>query len=831
MRISKNRVLDFLTRCQIEKGGYTGSDVTILAKSIHVSPQALRKRIDDWNSSDQTFKQLRYLGKQTIPLTIDDFVLISQWFKENPLGRMSNILQELNGNRQRQGKDPIPQSSFYRFVNSQKESLTGNVPRELQWLIFNGVKVTDTYNLANVRASLSTVFTYTDLKTFGGIDIDGIASRLQEAQKWFQQTYPGADPFEWFPSIRLRSKVIRNQLSRIKADKALPFQARLIFEAQVDFIVRLKDILIDELIHKMGWIQRSKDGNRHKIENRIRTQWIEKYYDVGDKVSTNPNEENLAKLKKLIDRGKPESDEAELELMKQHQVDYEKTYERLKKLTNNFSEAEIIHHHTTAQVLLDLCRDERKWVFLTEEEKKRLSSNKLIQNLREPKQYLKALLTKKLISYIRKGKITFAHSFKYQDIGKVIESIKLSDTDRMVTRGDIEKLIEGTYPFNFKSEIRQFTPLGDKADDSDYQPSSKIPFQQVQNQVSKLVADHNPEWFQSHKEIFEKMTDGMFEMEYAELTFRIRLYEAIGFLGRNLRFSDSPSFYRLQYFIQRYLSDATLDLEFRHLWKVYEDLTGHKTPLIIIDSMGIDSRRKSLFAKIHGRYRTIGFADLRAISLYLIPVFSSNCRSSDSEAMNMMEIVNHAKSVLGDKFKFCAGNAHTVSRVAAGLAFTGHMVIPLGRYPHSATRPGKICLSRLLKHLELINKVGKLVREDSEFGRIFTSREHIFADGVNVRNLQRDLGMLILWNSKQKGYDIDDLIQLVETSNRQKRVVRIVERGVTRVSEPNVSMVLKSAELILLMSAIVNILNGKQLSKWRGMSPVSMENIALFVPA
>jgi hypothetical protein len=289
------------------------------------------------------------------------------------------------------------------------------------------------------------------------------------------------------------------------------------------------------------------------------------------------------------------------------------------------------------------------------------------------------------------------------------------------------------------------------------------------------------------------------------------------------------------------LSDATLDLEFKHLWKVYEHLSGYKPSLIIIDSMGIDSRRKSLFAKIHGRYRTIGFADVRAVSPYLIPVFSSNCRSSDSEAMNMMEIVNHAKSVLGDEFKFCAGNAHTVSRVAAGLAFAGHRVILLGRYLHPATRPGKICLSRLRKHLELINKVGKLVREDSEFGKIFTSREHIFADGVNVRNLQRDLGMLMLWNSKQKGYDLDDLIQLVETSNRQKRVVRIVERGVTRVSEPNVlrkrfdqtfpKFELKSVELILLMSAIVNVLNGKQSSKWRGMSPVSMENIALFVPA
>nr|CBH38536.1 hypothetical protein BSM_20130 [uncultured archaeon] len=72
----------------------------------------------------------------------------------------------------------------------------------------------------------------------------------------------------------------------------------------------------------------------------------------------------------------------------------------------------------------------------------------------------------------------------------------------------------------------------------------------------------------------------------------------------------------------------------------------------------------------------------------------------DPIAMNMMEIVNHAKSVLGDEFKFCAGNAHTASRVAAGFAFAGHKVILLGRYPHPATRPGKICLSRLRKHLE-----------------------------------------------------------------------------------------------------------------------------------
>lgn len=831
MRISKTKVFDLLMRCQIEKGGYTGNDIAKIAKNIPVSPRALRKRINYWTSTDPIFRQLTYLGQRTIPITLDDFVLINQRLKEKPLGRMSDILRAINDNRKRQGKDSMPQSTFYRFINSQKESLTGDVPREFQWLTLYGIEVSDTYNLANARASLSDVFTYTGLKTFGGIDIDGIASRLEEAQKWFQQTYPGVDPFEWFPRIRPRSKVIRNHLSRIKANESRSDQALLVFEAQVDFIVRLKDILIDELIHRMGWIQRAVDGNRQRIENRIRTKWIDRYCDIGDKVSLNPNEENLAKLKELIDRRKTESEEAELELMKTHRWDYEKIYEHFEKLTDNFSEDEITPHHATAQVLLDLCRGERKWEFLTEEERKKLTRNGLIQNLREPGQCLKAVLTKKLISYIQKGKVTLAHSFEYQDIGKAIESVELSDSDWMITREDIEKLIDGTYPFNFETEIFQTFPLDDKENEPDYNSYNKIPFQQVQNQVSDLAADHNPAWFQSHKDVFEKMTDGMFGMEYDELAFRLRLYEAIGFLGRNLRYSDSPSFYGLQYFIQRYLSDAILDLEFRHLWKVYEDLTGHKTPLIIIDSMGIDSRRKSLFAKVHGRYNTIGFADVRAVSLHLMPVFSSNCRSTDSEAMNMVEIVNHAKRVLGDGFKFCAGNAHTVSRVAAGLAFADHKVILLGRNPNPPEKPRKISRSRLFKHLDLINKAGKLVREDSEFGKLIASREYAFADGVNVRNLLRDFGMLILWNSEQNGYDLDDLIQLVETSNRQKRVVRIVERGVTRVSEPNVSLVLKSAELILLMSAIVNILNSKKSSKWGVMSPVSMENIALFIPA
>jgi hypothetical protein len=123
MRISKTKVLDLLMRCQIERGGYTGNNIAKLAKIIHVSPQALRKRINYWTSTDPVFNQLTYLGQRTISITLDDFILIDQRLKEKLLGRMSDILREINDNQQKQGKNTIPQSAFYRFITIRKESL------------------------------------------------------------------------------------------------------------------------------------------------------------------------------------------------------------------------------------------------------------------------------------------------------------------------------------------------------------------------------------------------------------------------------------------------------------------------------------------------------------------------------------------------------------------------------------------------------------------------------------------------------------------------------------------------------------------------------------
>ena len=59
-------------------------------------------------------------------------------------------------------------------------------------------------------------------------------------------------------------------------------------------------------------------------------------------------------------------------------------------------------------------------------------------------------------------------------------------------------------------------------------------------------------------------------------------------------------------------------------------------------------------------------------------------------------------------WKFCAGDSHTVSRVAAGLAFVDRKVILMGRNPYPPDKPGKICVRRLKENLDILNsrKVG-----------------------------------------------------------------------------------------------------------------------------
>ena len=86
----------------------------------------------------------------------------------------------------------------------------------------------------------------------------------------------------------------------------------------------------------------------------------------------------------------------------------------------------------------------------------------------------------------------------------------------------------------------------------------------------------------------------------------------------------------LKYFIQRYISDATLRLELKFIHKCIEQITNRKIEGVVIDTMGVDARIKSILSTYHGRYHTVGFSDLRAVAIDMTPIFSGVCRSTDS---------------------------------------------------------------------------------------------------------------------------------------------------------------------------------------------------------
>ena len=82
-------------------------------------------------------------------------------------------------------------------------------------------------------------------------------------------------------------------------------------------------------------------------------------------------------------------------------------------------------------------------------------------------------------------------------------------------------------------------------------------------------------------------------------------------------------------------------LEMRFIHRCFTAITGNEVEAVVIDTMGLNNRKKSILATYHGRYYTIGIADLRAVSTDMKPIHSSGCCSTDSEAMNMVSVVYH----------------------------------------------------------------------------------------------------------------------------------------------------------------------------------------------
>ena len=116
-------------------------------------------------------------------------------------------------------------------------------------------------------------------------------------------------------------------------------------------------------------------------------------------------------------------------------------------------------------------------------------------------------------------------------------------------------------------------------------------------------------------------------------------------------------------------------MELKFIRHGMEKLTGNTIEGVVVDTMGINGRKKSILASYHGRYYTIDMADLRAVSTDMSPLYSGGFQSTDSEAMNKIGKLLREEPTLG---RVMASKKHiyvdglNVRKIAEDL---GHLIL------------------------------------------------------------------------------------------------------------------------------------------------------------
>ncbi len=821
--IKRDYVLKFLRYKQESEGGYIGNDLTELAELLGVSPQGLRVRLSNWIKSDKEFSQFIYLGKEKPSITLAEFFEIEQQIATDPLQVKKGIYDDLQNKRELRNLETIPKSTFYRRVDQILLSLYFS-EAEYRWFESQNIALPLDYSVEKNRNALSTVFVFSDLKTYGGANLGAIYERLMKAKERF--TMYQVDAMRFYPQILKKNCFLKNILNSIHPNQKLGAQAKLTFEIQAAFVVECMDLLIDEIMHKQGRMRQSDNASRQKIENRLRKEALEKLRKSIREMATSSKIDS-GRLREYSEVLVDEELLARIKLLKKHTEAYQSILKLLNDLTSNMT-CNVKFHRIAAKTVYDLASGELTWDALSNEEKRSIARNpdyvRAIDN--GYSDIVPILAINRLIDYIHNGKITFEGSYYYQDFGKRIKNVDNSKNGSYLTHETLNQLIEGTFSIDTSFLSNSCIIEIEAADDE--VPSSWVNLSDILREVSCYVRASNPPWFSEHMHLFKERTDGMFLMEYTEKEFAQRLYDSIGSLGRNFRYRDSENFLNLQYFLQRYVSDAALRLELKFIHRCIEQITNTKIEGVVIDTMGIEALIKSILSTYHGRYRTVGFSDLRAVSINMIPVYSGVCRSTDSEAMNIVEVIDEVREICGDSVHIYTGNGHTTTRIAAGMAFLSHGVIAAGRLYHEPKKNlGARRIRKLRRNIALLNKIGTLLREEPALGRVMAMRKHIYVDGVNVRKLVEDLGYLILQNVSQTGVSIDEICQAVERSNHLKKKARIVEGSRTRVEPGEAELSLKSAELVLCIVGLYHLLKG-----WKGpSSPINLSDVRLILPA
>jgi hypothetical protein len=247
--IPREQVLTYLQGKQESCGGYTGNDITELAEFLNVTSQGLNRRLAYWVQKDKEFKQLIYLGKEKPSITLTEFLEIEHKFAENPIQIKKGVFDDIQIKRDSENLARLSKSTYYRKVD---QTLLSQYSYEIEYRWFETLKITipSDYSVEKNRDALSILFTFSDLKTYGGADLNAICERLIKSKEWFSMYNVKA--MRLYPEILTRNRFLKNILTSIHPNQKIGAQIRLFFELQAAYIVECTDLFFDEIIHETG---------------------------------------------------------------------------------------------------------------------------------------------------------------------------------------------------------------------------------------------------------------------------------------------------------------------------------------------------------------------------------------------------------------------------------------------------------------------------------------------------------------------------------------------------------------------------------------------------
>lgn len=790
------------------QGGFTGEDLTDFARLHGLEPDVLARRVRRRLSNDARFRGINDLGKRRPNVNLDDYRFALSRFETTPDVILQNLAEELDLHREVRGLPPLPRSTMFRFLAECRVSRQpGHEPTS--YFPARGIPVADGYDLPSSRSSLQSVYRLSGVTTWHGVSLTALVARLKGAEVWFSRVHPGADVDRWFPEVVARADYLPGFLATLHADERPATQAGLIFEQQVAFLVRTRDLLVDQIrLSRDRMLQRFNALLQPEVLI-LHREWRATLAAAGACLPANPTDEEWTQVRHLMTADDDTATVARVRIRASHLKDSARLFLALSSLTEGFSPDLMAAHVPRAQLLLDLAAGSCSWDEVAEKDRPGLGKNRRLVPLAfraglAEEDFVFSLLTERVLEGIRRGKITLRRSWEYQDLAPLISASHPLPNDHQLTPEGLEQLLAGTYPIDLGPlmELARDQPEESLGEGDDDGPAPRVDFTTVIDEVSALVRERNPDWFVEHQRVAAETSGGLFRMEYDEAEFARLFYGAVGMLGRNFRYRDSPDFDGMKHFARRYLTVPALDLELTFLHRTLVGETGVPARVLLTDSIGVEWRATNPMATAHGRYHTIGVADVRGVSGEMVPAACLPCPSGDTEAMHAVPLTARAYRILDGSLRIYTGNGHTTTRICAGNLLLGFGVIGAGRFIGEPRPPPLRRQEALRAHLPLLNQVGAFLRRHPGLGSVFSARSHVYVDGVNVRQMVEDVGSLVLRLVAAAEIPLHQILPRVEASNRMQRMVRIVERGGLRGYSQSLGVALATGEVVLAMSVV-----------------------------